>query len=84
MCKMRSPGKGTKVGGMKMVKIHRCIYCGELPHDTPRKNKNCELRHRSKFQTPAAPGVQAVLPQKFDESAVFSAYLSWKSSFEEE
>jgi len=33
-------------------------------------------------------GVQAVLPQKFDESAVFSAfktvYPEWKSLFEEE
>jgi hypothetical protein len=31
-----------------MVKVSKCIYCGELGgHDTPRQNKNCARRHRS-------------------------------------
>ncbi len=59
----------------------KCSRCGEF-HATPRQNKNCERRSRS-TSTPVAPGVQAVLPQKFDESAIISAYLSWKSSLEE-
>ncbi len=60
----------------------KCSRCGEF-HATPRQNKNCERRSRSTV-TPGMSGVQAVLPQKFDESAVYSAYLSWKSLFEEE
>ena len=65
-----------------MVEVSRCSICGES-HATPRQNKNCVRRNRSKALAPET-GVQAVLPQKFDESAVYSAYLSWKSSLEEE
>ncbi len=60
----------------------KCSRCGEF-HATPRQNKNCERRNRSQ-PLAAETAVQAVLPQKFDESAVYSAYLSWKSSLEEE
>ncbi len=65
-----------------MVKVSRCSICGES-HDTLRKNKNCVRRNRSTSPQPTLM-VQQVLPQKFDESAVYSAYLSWKSSLEEE
>ena len=65
-----------------MVKVSRCSICGES-HVTPRQNKNCARRHRSTSPQPTLM-VQQVLPQKFDESAVYSAYLSWKSSLEEE
>jgi len=59
----------------------KCSRCGEF-HATPRQNKNCERRSRS--TSAAVPtAVQAVLPQKFDESAVYSAYLSWQSSLED-
>ncbi len=67
----------------------KCSRCGEF-HATPRQNKNCERRNRSQplaaetAVQAAETAVQAVLPQKFDESAVYSAYLSWKSSLEEE
>ncbi len=55
-----------------MVKVHRCIYCGELPHDSPRKNKNCELRHRSK-----PPVVEtAVSRQPVFKSAYFKRLYS--------
>ncbi len=60
----------------------KCSRCGEF-HATPRQNKNCERRFRSNLAE-ACRMVQAVLPQKFDESAVYSAYLSWYSSLEEE
>ncbi len=60
----------------------KCSRCGEF-HATPRQNKNCERRSRSSSPQPLLM-VQQVLLQKFDESAVYSAYLSWKSSLEEE
>lgn len=62
-----------------------CALCGNF-HNTPRQSKNCELRFRDRIQSsPKAPEAH-VWPHamKFDESAVYSAYLSWKSSLEDE
>ncbi len=78
-CKLSFP-RGSHV--RRNSSMPQCSRCGNF-HATPRQNKNCERRSRS-TSTPAASGVQAVLPQKFDESAVYSAYLSWKSLLEEE
>ncbi len=60
----------------------QCSRCGEF-HATPRQNKNCERRTRIQSSPKAPEAHEWPHAIKFDESAVYSAYLSWKSSLEE-
>ncbi len=60
---MSNPKKGgeSEGGNSPPRVIHRCQYCGELPHGSPQQNKNCVRRHRARIQSsPKAPKARQI------------------------